>query len=113
MVLKLKRIYDGYSLEDGYRILVERLWPRGISKEEAHIDLWKKEVAPSNELRKWFNHEDAKWEEFQRRYMDELALDREFEELKKIVSSHGVVTLVFSSRNAEHNNAMVLFNMLK
>ncbi len=67
MVLKLKRIYEGNAREDGYRILVERLWPRGISKEDAHIDMWIKGVAPSTELRKWFNHEDEKWDAFQER----------------------------------------------
>ena len=113
MTLKLKRVYEEISNDDGYRVLVERLWPRGISKEQAHIDLWMRDVAPSSELRKWFNHEDNKWEEFQRRYKEELSLNTHFEELKKIVTSHENVTLVFSSKNMEHNNAVVLINMLK
>lgn len=113
MELKLKRIYEGYVPEDGYRILVERLWPRGVSKEKAHVDLWMKEVAPSNELRKWFNHQDEKWEEFQRRYLEELSQNEHFQELRRIVSSSEKVTLVFSSKNEKHNNAVVLYNMLK
>lgn len=113
MVLKLKRIYEGYSPEDGYRILVERLWPRGISKEDAHIDMWMKDVAPSTELRKWFNHEDEKWDEFQKKYMEELSKTSQLEKLREIVSRYGDVTLVFSSKNEKHNNAVVLYNMLK
>ena len=113
MGMKLKRIYEGYSPSDGYRILVERLWPRGISKEDAHIDLWMKEVAPSTELRKWYNHEDAKWDEFQERYKEELSGSCHFQDLRKIVSSHENVTLIFSSKNENHNNAVVLYNMLK
>lgn len=113
MGLKLKRIYDGYSQEDGYRILVERLWPRGVSKETAHIDLWMKEVAPSTELRKWFNHEDDKWEEFQEKYKRELSGNSHLEDLRRIVSSNEKVTLVFSSKNEKYNNAVVLYNMLK
>ena len=113
MVLKLKRIYEGNAREDGYRILVERLWPRGISKEDAHIDMWMKEVAPSTELRKWFNHEDEKWDEFQKRYMEELLKTGQLEKLWEIVSRQGNVTFVFSSKNEKHNNAVVLYNMLK
>jgi uncharacterized protein YeaO (DUF488 family) len=113
MRMKLKRIYGGYSPSDGYRILVERLWPRGISREDAHIDLWMKDVAPSTELRKWFNHEDAKWEEFQERYGEELSKTGQLERLREIVSRYGDVTLVFSSKNEKHNNAVVLYNMLK
>ena len=113
MGMKLKRIYEIYSPEDGYRILVERLWPRGISKEDAHIDMWMKEVAPSTELRKWFNHEDEKWDEFQKRYMEELLKTGQLEKLWEIVSRQGNVTFVFSSKNEKHNNAVVLYNMLK
>ena len=113
MVLKLKRIYEGNAREDGYRILVERLWPRGISKDDAHIDMWMKNVAPSTELRKWFNHEDEKWDEFQKRYGEELSKTGQLERLREIVSRYGDVTLVFSSKNEKHNNAVVLYNMLK
>ena len=113
MGMKLKRIYEGYSPSDGYRILVERLWPRSISREDAHIDLWMKDVAPSTELRKWFNHEDAKWEEFQERHKKELSGSRHFQDLRRIVSIHENVTLIFSSKSENHNNAVVLYNMLK
>ncbi|MCL4480660.1 MAG: DUF488 domain-containing protein [Candidatus Thermoplasmatota archaeon] len=113
MTLKLKRVYEPVSESDGYRILVERLWPRGISKEDAHIDLWMKEVASTTELRKWFNHEDAKWEEFQEKYKKELSGNHHLEDLRKIISSHENVTLVFSSKNESHNNAVVLYNLLK
>jgi uncharacterized protein YeaO (DUF488 family) len=112
MKISIKRVYEDYSVADGYRILVERLWPRGVSKEIAHIDLWMKEIAPSTELRKWFNHEDDKWEEFQERYKEELSGSTYFEELRKIVSTHERVTLIFSSKNEAHNNAVVLYNLL-
>ena len=113
MGMKLKRIYEGYSPSDGYRILVERLWPRGISKEDAHIDMWMKDVAPSSELRKWFNHEDEKWDQFQKRYREELLKKNHLRDLREVVSRYGDVTLVFSSKNEKHNNAVVLYNMLK
>jgi len=113
MGMKLKRIYEGYSPSDGYRILVERLWPRGISKEDAHIDMWMKDVAPSSELRKWFNHEDEKWDQFQKSYREELLKKNHLRDLREVVSRYGDVTLVFSSKNEKHNNAVVLYNMLK
>ncbi|MEM0138962.1 MAG: DUF488 family protein [Thermoplasmatales archaeon] len=113
MVLKLKRIYEGYSKGDGFRVLVERLWPRGISREEAHIDLWLKEIAPSTELRKWFSHEDERWDEFQRRYMKELQNNTALGTLKSVIADHEVVTLVFSTKNKAHNNAVVLYDLLK
>ncbi|MEM0141644.1 MAG: DUF488 family protein [Thermoplasmatales archaeon] len=113
MPIKLKRIYDKYSEDDGFRILVERLWPRGISKVEAHIDLWLKDVAPSTELRKWFNHEDDKWDEFQKRYKDELKNNSALKTLRSLAVEHRNITLVFSSSNQAHNNAVVLYNLLK
>ncbi|MEM0158719.1 MAG: DUF488 domain-containing protein [Thermoplasmataceae archaeon] len=112
-MLKLKRIYDSYSSDDGFRVLVERLWPRGVSKENAHVDLWLKEIAPSPALRKWFNHEDAKWEEFQQKYRQEINGSKALEDLVSLIRDHGTVTLVFSSRNEKHNNAVVLFNILQ
>ncbi|MEM0346881.1 MAG: DUF488 domain-containing protein [Thermoplasmatales archaeon] len=113
MVLKLKRVYEGYSKDDGFRVLVERLWPRGVSREEAHIDLWLKEIAPSTELRKWFSHKDERWDEFQRRYKEELRNNIALRTLKSVIADHDVVTLVFSARNEAHNNAVVLYDMLK
>ena len=102
----IKRIYEKPSVNDGVRILVDRLWPRGISKAQAKIDLWIKDVAPSNELRKWFNHEDNKWDEFKKRYFEELK-DKE-QLLNKIKKQKGTVTLLFGAKNIEHNNAVAI-----
>ncbi|MCL5789722.1 MAG: DUF488 family protein [Candidatus Thermoplasmatota archaeon] len=112
MTLKLKRIYEPYSKDDGFRVLVERLWPRGMSKEKAHVELWLRNIGPSNELRKWFNHDTNKWEEFQKRYLHELENNIALDKLKSIVSMQRNVTLVFSSQNEENNNAVVLYNLL-
>ncbi|MEN6510973.1 MAG: DUF488 family protein, partial [Chloroherpetonaceae bacterium] len=85
-MIKLKRIYDEQEKSDGFRILIDRLWPRGISKDKAGIDLWFKNISPSNELRKWFNHDPAKWDEFQKRYKEELQSQKEtVEEFKSII----------------------------
>lgn len=113
MALRLRRIYEPYSDEDGFRILVERLWPRGVKKEDAHVDLWMRTIAPSNELRKWFNHEEEKWELFQQKYIGELSETHQLITLKDIISKHHSVTLLFSSKNELHNNAVVLYNLLK
>ncbi len=112
-MIQLKRVYDEYSEDDGIRILVERLWPRGVSKEKARIDMWMKEIAPSTGLRKWFNHEDSKWEEFARRYRNELTDNTELKSLKEIVNRNRNVTLIYSSRNKYHNSAVVLYGMLE
>ncbi len=108
----LKRIYDKYSKDDGIRILVERLWPRGISKENAHIDIWMKEIAPSTELRKWFNHDDSKWEEFREKYKTELSGNMEVDKIKQIIKINDRVTFVYSSRNTDHNSAVALLSIL-
>src|SRR5690554_4594107 len=110
----LKRIYNDYSEEDGYRILLDRLWPRGISKENAHIDLWLKEIAPSTELRKWFNHDPEKWEEFKKLYRDELSEKKEMiNQIKELEQKHETVTLLFSAKDTEHANAKVLLEVLE
>lgn len=108
MTVKIKRVYEESKPSDGKRILVERLWPRGIKKEALKMDLWLKNVAPSTELRKWFSHDVEKWKEFQTRYKNELKLN--VAEYQPIIeaSKHGTVTLLFSSRDTEHNNAVVL-----
>ena len=109
MTIRLKRVYEPASSDDGIRILVERLWPRGVSKADAHIDRWLKAVAPSTDLRKWFNHDPAKWASFQERYAEELRHNRSVvEELLGLVSKNPVVTLVFAARDLEHNSAIVL-----
>ncbi len=108
MSISLKRAYEDPSRSDGCRILVERLWPRGLSKQDAKIDLWPKEAAPSTELRRWFNHEPDKWTEFKRRYLKELRSRRESVEpiLKRVRA--GRVTFVFASRESRFNNAVAL-----
>lgn len=107
-MLKLKRAYDEDSPTDGTRFLVERLWPRGVSKAALHVDRWLKEVGPSTELRKWFSHDPAKWPEFRARYFREL--DAQPDAWRPIVSAarRGTVTLVYSSHDTEHNNAVAL-----
>jgi uncharacterized protein YeaO (DUF488 family) len=111
--IRLKRAYDGPSPEDGVRVLVERLWPRGLSKGRAAVDLWLKEVAPSPELRKWFGHDPEKWPEFRRRYREELR-DRpaELERLRRLARD-GPVTFVYAARDTEHNSASVLRAVLE
>jgi uncharacterized protein YeaO (DUF488 family) len=108
MSINLKRAYDQVAETDGYRVLVDRIWPRGIAKDDLRIDAWLKDVAPSAGLRKWFRHDPAKWDEFKRRYAGELEQHSDaLEQLMKIART-GRVTLVFSARDTEHNNAVVL-----
>jgi len=113
VTIRLKRAYEAPSPVDGLRILVERLWPRGLSKEKADVDVWLKEVAPSTELRRWFGHDAAKWEEFRRRYRDELRERPEgLERLGSLVEA-GPATFVYGSRDQEHNAATVLKELLE
>jgi uncharacterized protein YeaO (DUF488 family) len=113
MRISLKRAYETPSRADGCRILVERLWPRGLSKQDAQIDLWPKEVAPSTELRKWFGHEHERWPEFKRRYFKELRAREEA--LQPILerTRAGRVTFVFASRESRFNNAVALKEYLE
>ena len=111
MPVFIKRAYEDYSPTDGKRVLVDRLWPRGIKKENAHIDEWLKELAPSTELRKWFNHEVEKWPEFQQKYQQEIEHHDELKQLQQWVQAEKV-TLIFAAKDAEHNNAVVLQNLL-
>jgi uncharacterized protein YeaO (DUF488 family) len=112
-MLKLKRAYDPVSPSDGRRFLVERLWPRGLSKEKLRLDAWLKEVGPSTQLRKWFSHDALKWRQFRARYFREL--DSQPESWRPIVSAvrRGTVTLVYSSHDEEHNNAVALREYLQ
>lgn len=112
-MLHIKRIYDEPGEEDGHRILVDRVWPRGISKEQLKADLWLKEVAPSNELRKWFNHDPAKWEEFKKRYRQELASNPALGQLKQIIKKEQTVTLLFGATDTQHNQAAALQEFLR
>ena len=107
-MIKLKRVYEKPLKEDGFRILVERLWPRGFTKERAAIDLWLKDISPSSELRKWFGHDPARWEEFRNRYWAELTEKKEFSASLKQKSKQGTVTLIYSSSDEKHNSAVAL-----
>jgi uncharacterized protein YeaO (DUF488 family) len=110
--IKIKRIYDNYSSEDGSRILVDRLWPRGIKKENAKIDEWIKDIAPSDSLRKWFNHDPEKWEEFKKKYFDEL--NNKKDSLRNLVQKgKATITLIYSAKDKEYNNAVALKEYLE
>ncbi len=109
--IRLKRAYEKPSKADGTRVLVDRIWPRGISKDDAAVDHWLKEVAPSTELRKWFGHDAERWEEFRRRYREELQDNSALDELRKIAES-GTTTLVYGAKDEEHNQAVVLREIL-
>lgn len=111
-MVAIKRVYEEYSNEDGYRILVDRLWPRGIAKEKAHVDLWLKEIAPSDRLRKWFGHDPQKWEEFKKKYKEELEDNLSLIQLENLVKQHKKVTLLFGAKNTENNQAVVLKYLL-
>ena len=111
--MKIKRAYAPVEETDGYRILVDRLWPRGISKEKAQIDLWLKSVAPSNELRKWFGHDPDRFAEFSERYCAELTASGALDELRTVLKEHPTATLLFAAHDEEHNNAVVLQHLLE
>jgi uncharacterized protein YeaO (DUF488 family) len=107
-MLKLKRAYEKATKDDGERILVERLWPRGVTKAQAKLDSWLKEIAPSPDLRKWYGHDPEKWEEFRRRYYGELKKRRDLVDLIKQKGRTGTVTLVYAARDEERNSALAL-----
>jgi len=106
--IKIKRVYEKPSKDDGKRILVDRLWPRGLTKEKASVDVWLKDIAPSTEIRKWFGHDPNKWEEFKKRYLKELKGNGEQIRLLKQEIDKGVVTLVYGAKDEEHNEAVVI-----
>lgn len=112
-MLTIKRIYDEPSKDDGYRVLVDRLWPRGVSKEDAALDQWLKEVAPSSELREWFGHKPERFAEFSKRYKEELHNNPAAKELREIVQGHKQVTLLYGAHDTQHNQAQVLLDFLK
>ena len=112
-MIKLKRAYEPVSRGDGVRFLVERLWPRGIAKEKLEIEAWLKDVGPSTALRKWFSHDPDKWDEFRRRYRRELDTRREAWQPIVAAARHGTVTLIYSSHDTEHNNAVALQQYLQ
>lgn len=110
--IKLKRAYEPVDPEDGTRILVDRLWPRGVSKVEAALDQWMKEIAPSTELRKWFGHDPGRWKEFCRRYSAELKQNSELLSNLRSLARQGPVTLVYSAHDEVHNDAIVLRDVI-
>ncbi|MCW5707257.1 DUF488 domain-containing protein [Shinella sp.] len=112
MPVAIKRIYDEADPADGTRILIDRLWPRGLSKQKAGFDLWMKDVAPSSALRKWFDHKPERWPEFQARYREELQGNPALEDLRERAEA-GTVTLLYGARNREFNHAAVLADVLK
>lgn len=112
MSILLKRAYAAPTSSDGKRVLVDRLWPRGLAKAKAALDLWLKDVAPSTELRKWFGHDPAKWAEFQRRYRAELKNNPALATLQKM-AEQGDITLIFAARDEQHNEAVVLKDVLE
>jgi len=108
MKLKIKRVYDKPAEEDGTRILVDRLWPRGLTKQKAKVDVWLKDIAPSTELRKWFAHDPEKWKEFIKKYKKELHENKEQAAILKEYLKQGIVTLVYGARDEVHNEALVI-----
>lgn len=115
MGVQIKRAYDSPARIDGFRVLVDRLWPRGVSKEALHLDAWYRDLAPSATLRRWFAHDPARWDEFRRRYRTELQNQRAQDLLADLAerAKRGTVTLVFATRDAEHNNAVALREILR
>jgi uncharacterized protein YeaO (DUF488 family) len=113
MSVAIKRVYEPVSPKDGYRILVDRLWPRGLSKDRAAVDLWLKDIAPSTELRRWFGHDPSKWDEFRRKYSAELATHAEDVAQIRKLAKRRRVTLVYGARDTERNDAVVLLGYLE
>jgi len=110
--VRLKRAYESPSAKDGIRILIDRLWPRGVVKANAAIDLWAKDIAPSTALRRWFGHDPARWQEFQRRYSEEIHRHRDRLDELRALAERGVITLVFAAHDETHNDAVVLREIL-
>ena len=113
-MVRIKRVYEPAAKEDGYRVLVDRLWPRGMKKEAAKVDLWMKDIAPSDQLRKSFHHDATKWPDFEKKYRAELKKKEEWlAQLKKLEKEHGTLTLLFGARDPEHNQATVIAQALR
>ncbi len=112
-MIKIKRVFDKFALNNETRVLVDRFWPRGIKKSSRKIDLWLKNIGPSNELRKWFSHDPKKWVEFKRRYKEELKTNKDLLKLLRLARMDDNVVLVYSSRDEKHNNAVVLLQIVE
>ncbi|MCC6223326.1 MAG: DUF488 family protein [Thermoleophilia bacterium] len=113
MAVRLKRAYEPADAADGYRVLIDRLWPRGVRREEARLDEWARELAPSAELRRWFGHDPARFDEFRRRYRVELAAHADKVRELRARARRGTLTLVYAARDTEHNDAVVLAELLR
>jgi uncharacterized protein YeaO (DUF488 family) len=111
-MIKIKRVYEKIDVRDGTRVLIDGLWPRGVRTGTQNIDMWMKDVAPSAELRKWFAHDPAKWQDFRKRYKAELESNRAMSKLIALAQEHDPLTLLFSAKDEEHNNAVVLLEVL-
>lgn len=110
---KLKRAYDPEEASDGFRVYIDRLWPRGLSHETFHYDLWDKDIAPSTELREWFHSDPQdRWSEFKKNYTEELNTNPSFSSLKQLLQTKSIVTLLYSSHDEQHNNAVVVYDLL-
>jgi len=112
MNIRIKRVYEAPNGEDGTRILVDRLWPRGLTKAKAKIDFWLKEAAPTTELRRWFAHDPARWAEFRVRYLEELKRNKEQVSILRQKAAEGPITLVYAAKDQEHNEAVILQSLL-
>jgi uncharacterized protein YeaO (DUF488 family) len=112
-MIRAVRIYEPKSKNDGYRVFVERLWPRGFTKEKARLDLWLKDIAPSLELHKWYSQDPEKWSEFKRKYKTELKNNKALAELKKIIKEKKNVDLIYANKSTEHNSAVVLMDVIE
>jgi uncharacterized protein YeaO (DUF488 family) len=113
MNVKIKRVYEAPEKEDGMRILVDRLWPRGLTKEKAKVDLWLKDIAPSTVLRKWFGHDPQKWEEFKKRYLNELKENKEPVSILREQIKQGMTTLVYGAKDEVQNEALIILNKVR
>ena len=113
MSIKMKRVYEPPAASDGSRVLVDRLWPRGLTKEKAHVDLWLKEIAPGTELRQWFRHDPEKWKRFRGRYETELRHNAQPVEMLTKKAREGTITLMYAARDEKHNEALVLKQFLE
>jgi uncharacterized protein YeaO (DUF488 family) len=112
-MIQIKRVYEKVDVKDGERILVDRMWPRGIRKSTSNIDIWVKNVAPSNELRKWFSHDPKKWMGFKKKYKKELKENKAVNKLINIILNADPITLLYSTSDEKHNNAVVLLEVIK
>jgi uncharacterized protein YeaO (DUF488 family) len=112
VTIRIKRIYEPAARTDGVRVLVDRLWPRGIKKDDARIDLWLKEIAPTTPLRRWFDHRPERWEKFRERYVSELSGNAALTALRELAKKNKVITLLYAARDEDHNQAVVLAGFL-